>query len=127
MVLNLSKATSYFNAEEVAIEHLYGLVIDLDTGIVSVTEEIDNDLVYNYTIIEAKYNGVESEIAIGSLNVLDEYNLEELREFYCYYKNKKNEDNNYEEEEDEELEYNRNLDDDDEDEFLVSRGKSRGY
>ena len=55
MVLNLSNATSYFNAEEVAIEHLYGLVIDLDTGIVSVTEEIDNDLVYNYTIIEAKY------------------------------------------------------------------------
>jgi hypothetical protein len=40
--------------------------------------------------LHAKYNGVESEIAIGSLNVLHEYNLEELREFYCYYKNKKN-------------------------------------
>ena len=45
MVLNLSGAKSFFNAEEVIIEHSYGLVLDLESGIVSVTEPIDPELI----------------------------------------------------------------------------------
>ena len=98
MVLNLSGAKSFFNAEEVIIEHSYGLVLNLEIGIVSVSEPIDPELTYNYTMLVVESDNKKKEIAIGSLDVLSEENLAELREFYGY--EPKDEDSDMEEESD---------------------------
>lgn len=108
MVLNLSGAKSFFNAEEVIIEHSYGLVLNLEIGIVSVSEPIDPELTYNYTMLVVESDNKKKEIAIGSLDVLSEENLAELREFYGY--EPKDEDSDMEDESDD---YKQNINDDD--------------
>ncbi len=116
--LNLSSVTSFFNAEEVKIEHFYDLSIDLETGVVKCPDQFDSKLVYNYSIIHAEKDGIKKDIPVGSLDVLSDENLEELREFFGYNE----EDDSSDANEEEGIEYKRNLDDDDEDENSVSRG-----
>lgn len=117
--LNLSSVTSFFNAEEIKIEHFYDLHIDLETGVVKCPDQFDSKLVYNYSIIHAEKDGIKKDIPVGSLDVLSDENLEELREFFGY-----NEDTDLSDadEEEEGIEYKRNLDDDDEEENSISRG-----
>ena len=116
--LNLSSVTSFFNAEEIKIEHFYDLYIDLETGVVKCPDQFDSKLVYNYSIIHAEKDGIKKDIPVGSLDVLSDENLEELREFFGY-----NEDAYlYDADEEEGIEYKRNLDDDDEEENSISRG-----
>ena len=84
MVINVFNAKSYFNGEEDVLEHDRGMVINLETGEIRHCLLVD-DWGHDYTIIIHKdKDGKETEIAIGSLDELDNDDLIELREAYGY-------------------------------------------